>query len=77
MTHPRLMILVASMILLVIAQPASAYLDPAAGSLILQVLLGGVAGLLLALKLFWRRLLALFSRASKSDDSPASRKTAG
>lgn len=39
------------------AGPAHAYLDPASGSLLLQVVLGGVAGLLLALKLFWRRIL--------------------
>ena len=36
--------------------PALAYLDPAAGSLILQVILGGVAGLMVLVKLYWRRL---------------------
>ena len=38
---------------------ASAYLDPGTGSIILQVLLGGVAGLLLAGKLYWHRLLIM------------------
>lgn len=37
-----------------------AYLDPGTGSLFLQILLGGVAGLLVILKLFWRRMLAFF-----------------
>lgn len=39
---------------------ALAYLDPAAGSLILQVILGGVAGLIVLLKLYWRRLRGFF-----------------
>lgn len=39
---------------------AQAYLDPGAGSLLLQALLGGVAGLVVLLKLFWHRILALF-----------------
>ena len=38
---------------------AHAYLDPGTGSIILQVLLGGLAGLALAGKLFWHRLLSL------------------
>ena len=36
-----------------------AYLDPGSGSLVLQVILGGVAGFLLLLKLFWHRILAI------------------
>lgn len=34
-----------------------AYLDPSAGSMMLQIVLGGVAGLAIALKLFWARIL--------------------
>lgn len=34
-----------------------AYLDPSAGSMMLQIILGGVAGLAIALKLFWARIL--------------------
>ena len=43
--------------------PAHAYLDPAAGSLILQVILGGVAGLIVLLKLYWQRLRGFFGFA--------------
>ncbi len=39
--------------------PAHAYLDPGTGGIILQVLLGGVAGLVVAGKLYWHKLLAL------------------
>jgi hypothetical protein len=38
--------------------PNLAYLDPGAGSMMLQVLLGGSAALLVVLKLTWRRLAA-------------------
>lgn len=33
-----------------------AYLDPGSGSMILQILLGGVAGLAVALRLSWHRI---------------------
>ena len=47
-----------------------AYLDPASGSLLLQLLLGGVAGIALVLKLFWHRILGLFGK-KPNDDQPA------
>ncbi|MDG5467933.1 hypothetical protein P9J64_06285 [Deltaproteobacteria bacterium IMCC39524] len=40
--------------------PAHAYLDPGAGSLILQVILGGIAGIAIFVKLFWNRFKTLF-----------------
>ena len=48
-----------------------AYLDPASGSLLLQLILGGVAGLALVLKLFWHRILSLFGIKKPKDDKPA------
>jgi len=45
--------------------PAYAYLDPGTGSMILQVLLGGVAGLALAGKFYWRRFLSLIGVRSE------------
>jgi hypothetical protein len=41
-------------------RPAEAYLDPGSGSMLLQVLLGGVAGVAVIAKLYWGRLLSLF-----------------
>lgn len=35
---------------------AHAYLDPGAGGMLLQLLLGGAAGLLVVLKLYWHRI---------------------
>ena len=35
-----------------------AYLDPGSGSMLLQVLLGGVVGLIVIVKLYWNNLLS-------------------
>jgi hypothetical protein len=45
---------------------AHAYLDPGTGSLLLQVLLGGVAGLVVAVRLYWHKLLS-WSGARRQD----------
>jgi hypothetical protein len=47
-----------------------AYLDPGSGSMILQAVLGGVAGLLVALKMFGRRVFS-FLTFWKHDDPAA------
>ena len=47
---------------------AHAYLDPGTGSIILQVLLGGVAGLALACKLYWQKLLTVLGIRRKPAD---------
>jgi hypothetical protein len=44
--------------LLVFSYPAHAYLDPGSGSMLLQLLLGGVAGISVLARLYWRRFLA-------------------
>ena len=51
-----LSVLVVSIV--VLPTPAYAYIDPGAGSLILQLLLGGVAGLIVVGKLFWSNIRA-------------------
>ena len=51
-----------------------AYLDPSAGSMMLQIILGGLAGLAIALKLFWARLLlALGIGRKKTEEDPETR----
>ena len=49
------------------ATPAFAYLDPGTGSMILQVLLGGVAAASVALKLYWDRIKSFFVRTPKTE----------
>jgi hypothetical protein len=51
-----------------------AYLDPGSGSMLVQLLLGGVAGAAVVLKLSWQRFRGLFrptkppSGSSKTDE---------
>ncbi len=53
------------------ALPALAYLDPASGSMILQLLLGGIAGVALAVKLYWQKLLGIFRKKQEHDEPAA------
>jgi hypothetical protein len=46
------------------------YLDPASGSMLLQLVLGGAAGVAVAVKLFWRRVVGLLSHHRESDEPP-------
>jgi O-antigen/teichoic acid export membrane protein len=49
-----------------------AYLDPASGSLIVQLILGGVAAAAVTIKLWWQRLLRLLRlRPRESHESEA------
>ncbi len=48
-------------------EPAYAYLDPGSGSMFLQLLLGGTAGLAVILKLYWHRVLAVFGMEKKDE----------
>jgi hypothetical protein len=53
------------------AHPLLAYLDPGSGSMILQVLAGGVAAVGVGVTMTWRRLLR-FLRIRKPDEDVAS-----
>ena len=44
-----------------------AYLDPGSGSMIAQLLVGGLAAMGVAIKLYWQRLL-VFLRIRRDDD---------
>ena len=46
--------------------PVMAYLDPGTGSMMLQVILGGIAAIGVALKLFWYRIIAFLGFGKKS-----------
>ena len=48
-----------------------AYLDPGSGSMILQALLGGVAGLFVAVKMFGVRIKETLFFWRKDDEVPA------
>jgi hypothetical protein len=47
-----------------------AYLDPGSGSMLLQALLGGIAGLAVSMKLFGRRVLEFLRPGSHKEPEP-------
>jgi hypothetical protein len=49
--------------------PAFAYLDPGAGSMLLQGMLAAVAGSVFALKQYWRQVASLFRRKPRHDQT--------
>jgi len=68
-------VLITTMFLYIIGVPgdALAYLDPGSGSIILQLLLGGIAGVVMVLKLYWESLVGLFRRKKREQgDIPRS-----
>lgn len=67
----RIVLIVASScwVLLFSERPAHAYIDPGSGSLLLQAILGGLAGLAVLVKMYWHRLTARFLDRSDGDES--------
>jgi hypothetical protein len=57
----------AVILLAFIAEPAFAYLDPGTGSMMLQVILGGLAAVGVAIKLFWYKIRVAIGLRKKPD----------
>ena len=62
-----------TILLLLMFTDAIAYLDPGTGSMLLQVILGGVAAVGVALKLYWHKLRVALGAGKKgvSEDEQA------
>jgi hypothetical protein len=52
-------------LLMLLMANAEAYLDPGTGSMLLQVILGGVAAVGVAIKLYWHKLRVYFGMGKK------------
>ena len=66
MAKPVLVLLV-GIVLLLEPSPAYAYLDPGTGSIILQALLGGIAGAMIAGRLYWSKIKSFFGAKPEPD----------
>ena len=55
-----------AILLILSAGPVSAYLDPGTGSMLLQVILGGIAAVGVAIKLFWHKIRVAIGLGKKS-----------
>ena len=68
---PALILPMLALVVLAYTQPAFAYIDPGTGTLLLQGLLGGVAGAVIVGKLYWTRIKdfvsSTFSRKRASE----------
>ena len=62
------------LVVLVLAssQPLAAYIDPGAGSYLVQILVAGLLGASFAVKRFWGNILAVFRRSEPPDDKSSS-----
>jgi hypothetical protein len=56
--------------LLLLSPPASAYLDPSTGSMVVSAIVGIFASIALALKTYWYKIKNLFRRTDKQDSTP-------
>ena len=62
----------AGLALTIYCRPAYAYIDPGSASLLIQGAIGAVAAGLVALKLYWQKVRALFAgRAAQSQTDKA------
>lgn len=62
-------------VFIVDVRPAFAYLDPGAGSMLLQALLGGVAGLAVIGRLGWNRVRQMLKGGNPHEDSDTKEST--
>lgn len=55
------------MLFLLLCPNAYAYLDGGTGSMLLQLMLGGVAGMIAILRLYWHKILSVFSKKYREE----------
>jgi hypothetical protein len=60
---------VVAFLLVLTARDAHAYLDPASGSMILQVIVAAVAAVLITLKAFWHKIRGMFGASPKEESA--------
>ncbi|HUV73162.1 MAG TPA: hypothetical protein VMW79_02525 [Anaerolineae bacterium] len=62
-----------ALLLLIASAPAAhAYIDPGTGSYVIQLLIAALAGLAVAVKIYWNRIKGLFSRSSQETEDTGS-----
>lgn len=66
----RRTVVVGVLLVALFPRPSHAYLDPTSGSILLQVLLGGIAGAALAVKMFWHKILGWLGAGKRDHDEP-------
>jgi len=63
LSRSMILSVVPALILLSLHRETHFYIDPGTGSIVLQAVIGGLAGALVVLKLFWRQINAFFDKS--------------
>ena len=64
--------IIITVLILLFMTDTEAYLDPGTGSMLLQVILGGVAAVGVAVKLYWHKLRVAFGMGKKEQSEDES-----
>ena len=56
-----------------VAGPAHAYLDPGTGSIILQAIVGSIAGAFVVIKLYWYRIKIFFKNQTPEEPTDSNK----
>ena len=64
-------------IILSSATPAQAYIDPGVGGMLVQLLLGGVAGIVVVMRLYWERITSVVRKILRRPDGKTAAPTNG
>lgn len=60
---------IAAVLILLAAVPASAYVDPGSASFFVQVLIGTLLGIAFTVRLYWQKIKAYFKRGGRGPDA--------
>jgi hypothetical protein len=61
-------VILVGLLFLLLTHDAHAYVDPGTGSYILQLIIAGLLGAALAVRIYWKRIKAIFSREQEKED---------
>lgn len=64
------LVLLASLVQVVLAAPAQAYVDPGTGSFIFQAIVAAFVSSVVTIKLYWRRIRSALGRGLSQADEP-------
>lgn len=71
MKHSRSLItsvVLVGLLFFILTPDAHAYVDPGTGSYILQLVIAGLFGAAVAVKIYWKRIKAFFLREEEKED---------
>jgi len=65
----RAAVVLTTLVVIIVAQPAYAYIDPSTGSLLWQIILASGLGALYLLKSYWHRIKRILAKETATEDN--------